>query len=57
MQDVYKNIEQYNPNRKIKVLIVFADMITKKKIQQRETELFIRAFFVVPKNISLNSAR
>ena len=57
MQDVYKNIEQYNPNRKIKVLIVFVDMITKKKIQQRETELFISVFFVVPKNISLNSAR
>ena len=57
MQDVYKNIEQYNPNRKIKVLIVFVDMITKKEIQQRETELFIRVFFVVPKNISLNSAR
>ena len=57
MQDVYKNIEQYNPNRKINVLIVFVDMITKKKIQQRETELFIRVFFVVPKNISLNSAR
>ena len=57
MQDVYKNIEQYNPNRKIKVLIVFVDMITKKKIQQRETELFIRVFFAVPKNISLNSAR
>ena len=57
MQDVYKNIEQYNPNRKIKVLIVFVDMITKKKIQQKETELFIRVFFVVPKNISLNSAR
>ena len=57
MQDVYKNIEQYNPNRKIKVLIVFVDMITKKKIQQRETELFIIVFFAVPKNISLNSAR
>ena len=27
MQDVYKNIEDYNPNKKLKVLIVFDDMI------------------------------
>ena len=27
MQDVYKNIEDYNPTKKRKVLIVFDDMI------------------------------
>ena len=27
MQDVYKNIEEYNPSRKCHVLIVFDDMI------------------------------
>ena len=27
MQDVYKNIEEYNPGKKYKVLIVFDDMI------------------------------
>ena len=27
MQDVYKNIEDYNPNKKRKVLIVFDDVI------------------------------
>ena len=27
MQDVYKNIEEYNPGEKRKVLIVFDDMI------------------------------
>ena len=36
MQDVYKNIEEYNPNRKHKVLLVFddmiADLISNKKI-------------------------
>ena len=35
MQDVYKNIEDYNPSKKRKVLIVFddmlADMINNKK--------------------------
>ena len=35
MQDVYKNIEEYNPDKKHKVLIVFddmiADMISNKK--------------------------
>ena len=46
MQDVYKNIEDYNPNEKCKVLIVFddmiADMITNKKLNSIVTELFIR---------------
>ena len=28
MDDVYKNIEEYNPNKKRKKLIVFDDMIT-----------------------------
>ena len=27
MQDVYKNIEEYNPGKKRKLLIVFDDMI------------------------------
>ena len=35
MQDVFKYIEEYNPNRKCKVLIVFdnmiADMMSNKK--------------------------
>ena len=27
MDDIYKNIEEYNPNKKRKMLIVFDDMI------------------------------
>ena len=46
MQDVYKNIEYYNPIKKRKVLIVFddmiADMINNNKFNQVVTELFIR---------------
>ena len=46
MQDVYKNIEDYNPIKKRKVLIVFddmiADMINKNKLNPIVTELFIR---------------
>ena len=46
MQDVYKNIEEYNPGKKCKVLIVFddmiADMINNKKLNPIVTELFIR---------------
>ena len=46
MQDVYKNIEDYNPNKKRKVLIVFddmiADMINNKKLNPAVTDLFIR---------------
>ena len=46
MQDVYKNIEDYNPGKKRKVLIIFedkiADMINNKKLNPTVTELFIR---------------
>ena len=27
MQDVYKNIEDYNPGKQLKVLIIFDDLI------------------------------
>ena len=46
MDDIYKNIEEYNPNKKRTILIVFHDMITdmlsNKKINPIVTELFIR---------------
>ena len=46
MKDIYKNIEDYNPNKKRKILIVFddiiADMLCNKKLNPIITELFIR---------------
>ena len=46
MEDVYKNIENYNPGKKRKILIVFddmiADIINNKKLNPLVTELFIR---------------
>ena len=46
MQDVYKNIEDYNPGKERKILIVFddmiVDMINNKKLNSVVTELFIR---------------
>ena len=46
MKCVYKNIDDYNPRRKRKILIVFddmiADIVTNKKFQARIKELFIR---------------
>ena len=54
MDDVYENIDLYNPNRKRKILIVFDDMIadimTNKKFQSIIKELFIRCRKI---NISL----
>ena len=54
MDEVYENIDLYNPNRKRKVLIVFDDMIadimTNKKFQSIINELFIRCRKI---NISL----
>ena len=69
MEDVYKNIENYNLVKKRKILIVFdemiADMINNKKLNPVVTELFIRklnisivfitqSYFKVPKNVRLN---
>ena len=34
MDDIYKNIEEYNPNKKRKILIVFIDMITDSLVKQ-----------------------
>ena len=46
MDDIYKNIEEYNPNKKRKILIVFddmiADMLSSKKPNPIVTESFIR---------------
>ena len=46
MDDIYENIDKYNPNRKRKILIVFddiiADIMTNKKFRSIIKELFIR---------------
>ena len=46
MDDTYKNIEGYNPNKKHKILIVFddiiADILSNKNLTPIVTELFIR---------------
>ena len=46
MHDVYKNIDEYNPYKENKILIVFDDMIAgmihNKKLNSIVTELFIR---------------
>ena len=68
MDQIYKNIEEYNPDKKRKILIVFddmiADMLSNKKLYPIVNELFIRgrklnifvtqSYFAVPKNIRLN---
>ena len=70
MVNICKNIEDYNPNKRRKTLIVFddmmADMLSDKKLNP--TELFIRGRkldislvfiaqpdFSVPKDIRINS--
>ena len=45
MDDIYKNIEEYNPNKNFEILIVFddmiADMLSNKKLNPVVNELFI----------------
>ena len=46
MNNIYKNIEQHNPNKKQKILIAFDDMIADKhnneKLYKIVNELFIK---------------
>ena len=71
MHDVYENINNYNPDKENKTLIVFDDMIAdmiNKKLNSIVTELFIRgrklnislvfitqSQFKVPKDVRLNT--
>ena len=45
MDDIYESIEEYNPNKKRKILIVFghiiADILSNKKLNPIVTEIFI----------------
>ena len=47
MDDIYKNIEEYNSNKEQKIFIAFGDMIadilSNKKLNPIATELFIRS--------------
>ena len=67
INDVYENIDDYNPNKDRKIVIVFDDMIA-EKLPSRITELFIRgrklnlsivfitqSYFRTPKDIRLNA--
>ena len=71
MCDVYKNIDEYNPDKENKILIddMITDMIHKKKLNSIVTELFIRgrklnislvfitqSYFKVPKDVRLNTS-
>ena len=72
MHDVYKNIDDCNPDKENKILIVFDDMIADiqhKKLNSKVTELFIRgrksitslvfitqSYFKVAKDVRLNSS-
>ena len=46
MDNIYKNIEEYNPNETHKILIVFNDMsagmLSNEKLNSIVTQLFIR---------------
>ena len=71
MDDIYKNIEENNPNKNLKILIVFDDMIADclvKNNNPKVTELFIKyrklnislvfikqSYFAMSKNIRRNS--
>ena len=70
MHDVYKNIDDYNPDKENKILIVFDDMIAdiikskfnSDQITVRGRKLNIslvfiaQSYFMVPKDVKLNTS-
>ena len=72
MHDIYKNVDEYNPDKENKILIVFddmvADIIRNKKLNSIITELFARgrksnisvfitqSYFKHPKDVRLNTS-
>ena len=70
MHDVYKNIDDYNPDKENKIIVfddMITDMINGRKLGSVVTELFIRgrklnislvfitqSYFKVPKDVRLN---
>ena len=66
MDDIYENIEEYKPNKKRKILIIFDDMIldmfrNKKhnlivnELLITDRKLNVSLAFIVPESIRLNS--
>ena len=54
MDGIYKNIEEYNPNKKCKVLIVFDDMIADMLSNEKLNLIVTKLFFIGRKlNLSL----
>ena len=53
MDHVYENIEEYNPNKKRKKLIVFDDVIARGRKIRISLVFITQSCFAVPKNIRL----
>ena len=59
LNHIFENIEEFNPNKKRKMLIAFgdtiADMLSDKKHNPIATELFItQSYFDLPENFRLD---
>ena len=61
MDNIYKNIEEHNAKRKCKILIIFDNILSNKKLNRLVTELYIslvfitQSYFAVLKYVRLNS--
>ena len=53
MDDVYENIDDYNPNRRRKILIVFDDMIA-DIISNKEFQAIIKELFIICRKLNIS---
>ena len=51
MDDIYNNIEEYNPNKKRKMLIVFDDMIADRLSKEN---LIVTGLFIRGRNLNIS---
>ena len=54
MQDVYKNIADYNPNRKSKIIMVLDDMIT-DMINNNKLNPVVTVIFIKGRKMNISS--
>ena len=50
MDDIHKNVEEYNPNKKHNILIVFDDMIVDMLSNKKLNPIVTQPYFAVAKN-------
>ena len=53
MDDIYENIDEYNSNKKIEILIIFRDMIA-DLLSSKKTNLIVAELFITARKLNIS---